>query len=112
MVRLPDVHINLIDLNHTELVLLARWCGLPASRGIPRELIMESLETFTPVDVTIPFDDMRITVSTWLGRHYKKVAMQLAKNVCPNCIGNCGDLQVLDCYTMNETNITGRAARR
>lgn len=111
MAKVPDVHIDLSELNHTELVLLARWCDLPASRAIPREVLEQSLETFIPVDVPIPLDKMRKEMSDWMKRWWDVVRMQVSKKVCPNC-HLCKDLQVLDCYTHNETNINPKRARR
>ncbi len=104
MARIPDVNIDLDDLNNSELVLLAKWCGLPASRAMPRQILKESLETFIPVDVPLPFDDKRKEMKKWLLRWWDSVRMQVPKKVCPNC-ENCKDLQVLDCYTRNAANI-------
>ncbi len=111
MARIPEVHIDLSDLNHSELVLLAKWCGLPASRAIPREVLMQSLETFDPVDVPIPLDKQRKQMSDWLKRWWDVVRMQVPKKVCPDCM-KCSDLQVLDCYSRNESNINPKRARR
>lgn len=109
MARIPDVHIDLSDLNHSELVLLARWCGLPASRAVSRELLVESLETFEPIDIPMPLDDKRQEMAEWLNRWWDVVRMQVPKKVCPNCL-LCKDLQVMDCYLRNESNI--RPGRR
>jgi hypothetical protein len=111
MVRIPDVNIDLSELNHTELVLLARWNDLPASRAIPRGVLESSLRTFVPVDVPIPLDDKRKEMSDWLKRWWDMVRMQVAKKVCPAC-EKCSDLQVVDCYTRNESNINPKRARR
>lgn len=111
MTRLPEVHVDLALLNHTELVLLAKWCGLPSSRGMPREMLLESLETLTPVEVTIPFDEKRQLLSNWLKRWWNNIRMQMPKKVCPNC-HLCKDLQVLDCYSENEKQIKPGLARR
>ena len=101
MVRVPDTHIDLDDLNHSELALLARWCGLPSSRGIPREDLKLSLENFEPVQVNgLPFEDRRKSLSTWMKRWWSTIAMQANKNLCPDC-HLCGELQVLACYEKN-----------
>jgi hypothetical protein len=111
MASVPSLSLDLVELNHTELVLLAKWCGLPASRGIPREVLIESLETFKPIDVAIPFDEKRHTLSTWITRNWSIVRMQVPKKVCPKC-NLCKDLQVLDCYTVNEDLIKPKRPRR
>lgn len=111
MAKVPDVHIDLSELNHSELALLAKWNGLPASRAIPRGVLVQSLKAIVPVDVPIPLDDKRKQMSEWLLRWWDVVRMQVPKKVCPNC-EKCSDLQVLDCYTKNEANINPRKARR
>lgn len=111
MARLPEIHVDLTVLNHTELVLLAQWCGLPASRGMPREVLVESLETFTPSELPIPFDEKRKLMNEWLLRWWNNIRMQMPKKVCPNC-HLCKDLQVLDCYSENEKQIKPGPVRR
>lgn len=111
MVRIPEVNIDLSELNHSELVLLARWNGLPASRAIPRGVLESELKTFVPAEVPIPLDDKRKQMSEWLKRWWDVVRMQVAKKVCPKC-SMCSDLQVLDCYTRNESNINPKRTRR
>jgi len=111
MARTPDIHIDLNMLNHSELVLLAKWCGLPASRGMPREILMSSLETFQPAELPIPFDEKRTQMSEWLKRWWNNIRMQMPKKVCPNC-HLCKDLQVLDCYSENEKQIKPGTTRR
>lgn len=111
MAKIPDIHIDLEDLNDTELVALAKWCGLPASRALPRERLIASLDAFTPVDVEIPIDEKRKKLSTWLTRWWDMVRMQVPKKVCPDC-NSCRDLQVLDCYTRNAHNIDPKKRRR
>lgn len=111
MPKIPVVDIDLSELNHSELVLLAKWCDLPASRALPREVLIESLQSFQPVDIPIPFDKKRQEMSNWLKRWWDVVRMQVSKKVCPRC-DLCKDLQVLDCYTKNEANINPKRARR
>jgi hypothetical protein len=111
MASLPEFHVDLTMLNHSELVLLAKWCGLPASRGMPREVLTESLETFTPSKLPIPFDGKRGQMNEWLQRWWANIRMQMPKKVCPNCF-QCRDLQVLDCYSRNEKLIKPGPARR
>jgi hypothetical protein len=111
MVKTPDIHVDLVELNHSELVLLAKWCGLPASRGMPREMLIEELENFTPTEVPVPFDEKREALSAWIKNHWSTLRMQMPKKVCPNC-HQCKDLQILDCYTKNEKHIKPPRARR
>ena len=111
MARTPDIHIDLQALNHSELVLLAKWSGLPASRGMPREILIESLETFQPTMVPVPLDDKRKLMSEWLKRWWDVIRMQMPKKVCPNC-HLCRDLQVLSCYSKNEASIKPGPTRR
>lgn len=111
MVAIPAIRIDLAELNHTELVLLAKWCGLPASRGIVREVLIDSLEKLSPVETPIPFDEKRNRLSTWIKRHWNTLRMQMPKRVCPKC-DLCKDLQILDCYTINEAQVRPGPARR
>jgi len=111
MVKAPDIHIDLVDLNHSELVVLAKWCGLPASRGMPREMLIEELESFVPTEAPVPFDDKREAMSEWIKSKWSIIRMQMPKKVCPNC-RLCKDLQVLSCYEKNETHIKPPRARR
>ena len=111
MARIPDVHIDPSNLNHSELVLLAKWCELPASRAVPREKLIESLETFTPIETPMPLQETRVTLAKWLVRWWDRVRMQAAKKVCPRCY-KCRDLQVLDCFTRNRSNIQPARPRR
>lgn len=104
MAKAPIIEFDLNSLNHSELVLLAKWCGLPASRGFPREVLVQSLETFAPTELPVPLDEKRQQMSEWLQRWWDSFQMQVAKKVCPQC-HLCRDLQVLDCYTRNERNI-------
>lgn len=104
MVTVPDIQIELDDLNHSELVLLARWNGLKANRGMPREVLYRHLRTFTPFEPADPFDGAREAVSTWLKRHWERFQLQVAKKVCPHC-ERCRDLQVLDCYMKNHKHL-------
>lgn len=101
---IPKIEIDLDMLNHTELVLLAQWCGLPASRAMPRDVLVESLETFTPTEIPVPFDDKRKQLSEWQKRWWHVIRMQVPKKACPNC-HLCRDIQVLDCYLHNERSI-------
>jgi hypothetical protein len=104
MAKTPRLHVDLQSLNQSELILLAKWNDLPASRAMSREMLIDSLENFHPVDAPMPVDDLRKLVSTWLTRNWDRVRMQLPKKVCPDCF-KCRDLQVLNCYTKNESLI-------
>lgn len=104
MVTIPDVRIALEDLNHSELVALARWCGLNANRGIPRSVLCEHLRGFIPFKEEDPFDGMRVSISTWLKRYWDRFRLQVGKKVCPNC-HECREIQVLDCYVTNRKNL-------
>jgi hypothetical protein len=111
VLKLIRAALDLDELNHTELVALAKWCGLPASRGMPRWMLKQSLETFTPASVDIPVDNLRAALSAWLKKYWGTLRMQMPKKVCPDCF-KCKDLQVLDCYAMNEAQIKPGPSRR
>ena len=104
MVTTPDIHIELDELNHSELVALARWCGLNANRGISREVLYRHLKSFKPFGPEDPFDGAREALNSWLTRHWDRFRLQVAKKVCPAC-SQCRDLQVLDCYTKNSKHL-------
>ena len=104
MVTVPDIQIDLTELNHTELVLLANWSDLGASRAFPRETIIQALESMQPLELPRPMEDMQSSLNQWLERWWDVVRMQVPKKACPECF-ECRDLQVLDCYRRNEKNI-------
>lgn len=108
MVHQPEKHIDLNELNHSELVALAQWVGIQeATRAWPRALLMHSLENFQPFAVEDPMDKFRDKIQPWLKRWWGRVRMQMTKAVCPNC-ENCRDFQVLDCWQQNKHRIEGR----
>jgi len=107
MVKLPDITIDLNEINQSELVALCKWVGVPASRGWPRDLLIEALECFSPQDIPDPLDLYRDKVSGLLNRYWERIKMQVQKKVCPNC-ENCRDLQVLACFNKNRHHIEGR----
>ena len=74
MVTVPDIRMELEDLNHSELVALANWCGLNASRGIPRSVLYDHLRRFIPFREETPFDRMRVDVSSWIKGYNKPQA--------------------------------------
>jgi len=106
MVLVPEIDIDLDELNHSELVLLAEWCGLPASRGVPRRILIKALNEFEPIEIQNPIDKNRLAVSRWLERLWDRVQMQVGKKVCPNCYA-CRDIQVLECHALNRKQIGG-----
>ena len=95
-----EEEVDLSELNHTELVQLAQWLGLPASRGVPRDDLILSIENLSPLAFTSSTEEMRTKLMSWLTRHWEKIQMQAAKKVCPRC-NLCRDAQVLECYTKN-----------
>lgn len=103
----PDA-IKWESLNHSELIALARWNDLPASRGHSREELIQSLQTLTPLEKHNQFDAMRTSMSNWLVRWWDKVRMQVPKKVCPNCF-ECRDIQILSCYSKNEASIKSQS---
>lgn len=89
------------ELNHTELVKLAHWVGMPnVSRAIPREMIVEALQNREVIDIPNPVDEKRDMISSWLRRNWGVLAMQVRKSECPDCT-KCPDLQVVECYSDN-----------
>lgn len=103
----PEIRIDLEELNHTELVLLLRWIGVRhATRAMPREMLIEALETVSPVEAPNPVDVRRKAMSEWLKLHWDRLQMQAPKAVCPNCY-ECGDLQALECFNNNITHLGG-----
>lgn len=106
MVRQPDMEIDLNEVNHTELVRLCQWVGIPASRGIPREVLVHMLENFDNLEIPNPFDEARSIVSQFLNRYWDRIRMQAQKKVCPDCF-LCRDMQVLECFNMNKKSLKG-----
>jgi hypothetical protein len=100
---LPEVHVDFEQMNHSELIQLANFNELNASRATPREMVIEALQTFTPFPAR-PFDGMRISLNKWLTRWWDALRMQMPKKVCPDCF-QCRDAQILACFERNRSNI-------
>jgi len=102
MAKQSEVHIDLNDLNHSELVALARFNGFDyASRAWPREALIEALSAFEDPELNNPLDNKRERLSTWLKSKWAKIQMQAYKSACPECF-LCRDSQVLQCYNKNK----------
>jgi hypothetical protein len=101
------MEIDLSEVNHTELVRLCQWVGIPASRGIPREVLVQMLESFDNFEIPNPYDSAREIVSQFLNRYWDRIRMQAQKKVCPDC-SLCRDMQVQECFNMNERSLKGR----
>jgi hypothetical protein len=102
-----DVELNLNSLNHSELVTLARWLDIQASRAVPRDMLIHAIENFVGLNFT---DSIRVKgekLSAWLGRYWEQIQMQARKKVCPNC-HLCRDAQVLECYELNKKKFGGK----
>lgn len=95
---------DLNELNHSELVVFASWLGLPAHRGINRELLLYSINNLTEVSVPNPVAGMQSVLSKWLKTHWSRMQMQAPKSACPNC-HLCGNAQVITCYRKNEKHL-------
>ena len=106
MVPRKEIVLDLTELNHSELVLLANWNGLNVSRGIPREVIEDLLNSLTPNELESGFDKMRTELSNWLIKYWPRIQMQVPKKVCPHC-HECREIQILDCYEANRENVGG-----
>lgn len=99
-----ETEIDLTELNHSELVLLANWNGLNVTRGLPRETIEYLLTNLVPNNRPDPFARDRQDLSSWMVKYWARIQMQVPKKVCPNC-HECRELQVLDCFRANRENL-------
>ena len=106
MAKLPEIHIDLDEMNQAELVALCQWAGIDASRAFSRDQLITCLEKFWPLDVENPIRDYQNRMSEWLLRYWERVRMQAAKKVCPRC-HLCRDLQVLECFNRSKKYIEG-----
>ena len=98
----PEIRIDLEELNHTELVLLLRWIGVEnATRAMPREMLIEALETVSPIEAPNPVDRQRKAMSAWLKLHWDRLQMQAPKAACPHCF-ECSDMQAMECFHKNK----------
>ena len=100
-----DIHVDLSEMNHTELVMLARWIGLTGiTRAIPRTVLIRAISNFEQIEFKNPVDQYRKMMSGWLRLHWKRLQMQAYSKVCPNC-DRCSDMRALDCYLINRSQI-------
>jgi hypothetical protein len=105
MAKEQEQEVDLTDLNHSELVLLAQWNGLNASRAVPRDEILNALQTLQPLPYKQPFEEQRQKLSAWSKRWWKaKLRMQADRRVCPRC-ALCPGALVLLCFQRNQINI-------
>jgi hypothetical protein len=107
LVKQPTMEIDLDKVNHTELVRLCHWMGIPANRGIPREVLVQMLENFEDIGAPNPIDVAREIVSQFLRRYWDRIRMQAQMKVCPDCT-LCRDMQVLECFNMNKKSLRGQ----
>lgn len=101
-----EVEFDLNHLNHSELVALAWWIDIQASRAVPREMLIHAIENFVGISFA---DSVRVKgekLSAWLGRYWEQIQMQAKKRVCPDC-RLCRDAQVLECYELNKSKFGG-----
>jgi len=104
--KLPAIEVNFEELNHSELVVLANWSQLGATRANTREEIIQALEAMQPLNTPAAFYDEATRLSEWIRLHWNVFQMQVGKRVCPNC-SECGDLQNLECYRFNRKRLEG-----
>lgn len=108
--KLPETRIDPDEVNHSELVQLCQFIGIPgASRAWSRDLLLYCLTNFEDRSGPNPLDDLRQLMHEWLDLRWKNMAMQADKKVCPNC-HLCRDVEVLECYVRNKNQIGGRNA--
>lgn len=71
------LRVDLRNPNQTELVALARFNGIQACRGVPRDVLIQSLETMEPTaEGSDPFQEMRERLFRWLELYWGKFQMQ------------------------------------
>lgn len=107
MAKYGDVNLDLNEVNNSELVALCRWVGVPAAtRAWPREVLLDTLQSFNPPGVKQSFSGPRESMSKWLRRYWSRIQMQVQKKVCPDC-HLCGEVQFLACYVRNRKHFQG-----
>ncbi len=75
--RVDADSVNLEEASATELVLICRRQGIvDACRGVPREVLIESLHAMAPLAVEDPLRQVRIEVAAWLERYWGKFMQQ------------------------------------
>ncbi len=98
------------ELNHTELVWLATYNGIPdVSRGVPRDDIIRALrEVRTIPGAKDPFKRRKGRLSSWLKKWWDKIGLEQqnppAKH-CPECV-LCPDAKIAWCWMHNHEQIT------
>ncbi len=106
MALVPDITINLREMNHSELVRLAQWIGMAnATRAFTRDVLVEAIESMQALEMNNPVDARRRAMKDWLTRYWDRLQMQAPKSECPDCF-KCGDTQAVECYHLNKNNFT------
>jgi hypothetical protein len=62
--------------------------------------------------VNEPSRGLAIKLSKWLNAWWDRLAIFAPKKVCPNCLQECSDLQVIDCYTSHQEEIRCNAGAK
>ena len=91
---------DLVDINQTELVRLARLMGHPAHYGLDRKVLISLLKG-KKRNVRNKVDEYRSTVKEFLKKHWDSVSSQ----VDVKCHAECGDhtdFQVVTCWKTNK----------
>ena len=100
-----ELQIDLESMNHSELVLLARWVGFNhITRSMPRKKVIEVIEDLNNVEFKNPINGYRKMMSSWLKLRWDRLQMQAVSSSCPNC-EQCDDMRSLDCYMTNRSVI-------
>lgn len=100
--KLKEESFDLDEVNHSELVEMAKWSGIKANKGWPRQVLIECIKSFNDPDIPNPMDAKRQKMEVFQKKYWDRIRMQAPKKVCPKC-SECRDLQVLACYDLNRS---------
>ncbi len=116
VIRDPET-LDFDELNHSELVAIARFNEIEACRGTPREVIVQHLQELEPIDEQDPYVPIREQLHRWMTYHWNTVKSAVGTKFMPERLvvpehipdkGLVSNLEVLALWAQNEHQITVR----
>jgi hypothetical protein len=101
----PPSTVDPEQLNHSELVELARLCDSSAHRGLSREQLLAVACLSAPPLPLRTIDKKRLQILRFIDTHWEQVSYQIncpAKSRDPRACFTCSDLQATACATDNK----------
>lgn len=98
--------VTLDELNHTELLLLAKDINPNVFRQTPRDVLVSIIESDVEPDVPdLPVNKHRLRIMKFVRENWERCGALIncpAKSQDPHACFQCLDLQATECWTKNK----------